>query len=180
MTTVFRHSLLLVGLALVAAFAGAQEPGSERGAALLVPFKQELSTALQEGLAQGPVAAIAACRLRAPEISAALSTDSVRMGRSSHRLRNPANAAPSWVAPILDAYVAGDAEWSPGSVVLPDGRSGYVEPIGIKPLCLTCHGDSLAPDIAARIDELYPDDRAVGFQVGDLRGVFWVEFPAEE
>jgi hypothetical protein len=35
----------------------------------------------------------------------------------------------------------------------------------------------LNPDIAAKIDELYPDDEATGFSEGDFRGVFWVEFP---
>ena len=45
--------------------------------------------------------------------------------------------------------------------------------------CLTCHGSSLAPDVAAQISDLYPQDRAVGFEAGDLRGVFWLEFPAD-
>jgi hypothetical protein len=65
-------------------------------------------------------------------------------------------------------------------VALPGERSGYVEPIGVQPLCLTCHGESLAPDLASRIEELYPADRAVGYRVGDLRGVFWAEFPRAE
>ena len=44
-------------------------------------------------------------------------------------------------------------------------------------MCVICHGEGLSRDVAARIDELYPDDRAIGFEVGDLRGVFWTEFP---
>jgi hypothetical protein len=43
-------------------------------------------------------------------------------------------------------------------------------------LCLTCHGSNLDADIAASIAERYPEDRATGFEAGDLRGVFWVEF----
>ena len=27
--------------------------------------------------------------------------------------------------------------------------------------------------------ELYPEDMATGFEAGDLRGVFWLEFPGE-
>ena len=49
----------------------------------------------------------------------------------------------------------------------------------VQPLCLSCHGSELAPDIATQITDLYPEDRAVGFEVGDLRGVFWLEFPRE-
>ena len=47
----------------------------------------------------------------------------------------------------------------------------------VQPLCLNCHGVELAPDVAGRIAELYPEDRATGFEAGELRGVFWVEFP---
>lgn len=171
---------IAMGIALVlgAAPLRAESPADARGAALLAPFKQQLQQALQEGLAQGPVAAISACRVKAPEIAGALSRDGVRMGRSSNRLRNPANAPSPWVAAILDDYLADPGRRAPRGVDLPDGRRGYVEPILTKPLCLSCHGESLAPAVEARIRELYPQDQATGFRVGDLRGVFWVEFPA--
>jgi hypothetical protein len=166
---------------VLAGVATAAQAGDEtsRAAAVLKPFKQQLQQALREGLAEGPVEAIGACRLRAPEIAASLSKDGVRVGRTSHKLRNPANASPSWVAPVLARYLAEPkGARTPSSVALPDGRSGYVEPIVTQPLCLTCHGESIAPALAARIRALYPEDRATGFREGDLRGVFWVELPA--
>jgi hypothetical protein len=46
-------------------------------------------------------------------------------------------------------------------------------------LCLVCHGETLAPEIAAQIAAQYPEDQATGFADGDLRGVFWVEFPSD-
>ncbi len=171
---------ILVLLVLVAGGVGAQEPDVAHGAALLAPFKQDLQQALLEGLAQGPEAAIAACRIRAPGIAEALSRDGVRVGRASHRLRNPSNAAPEWVAPILDAYATDPSDRAPRTVSLGDERSGYVEPIVLQPLCLTCHGQNLAPEVASRISELYPSDSAVGYEAGDLRGVFWAEFPPRE
>ncbi|MGI9592228.1 MAG: c-type heme family protein [Myxococcota bacterium] len=164
-----------------AASVGADEPGAaERGSELLAPFKRELQQALREGLAKGPAEAIDACRERAPEIARARSRDGVRMGRASHRLRNPANAAPEWVAPTLAAYLEEDSERAPRVVAIGEGWSGYVEPILTQPLCLTCHGEALAPEVAERIAALYPEDRAVGFRVGELRGVFWVEYPAAD
>ena len=102
------------------------------------------------------------------------------MGRTSDRLRNPSNTGPAWVESILEAYLANPSDRDPRTVSLENDRLGYVEPIILQPLCLTCHGDNLAPDVASRIKELYPADRAVGFQVGDLRGVFWIEFPRVE
>ena len=38
--------------------------------------------------------------------------------------------------------------------------------------CLACHGSDIEPQTAAAIRALYPDDEAVGFAVGDLRGAF--------
>jgi len=105
--------------------------------------------------------------------------DGVRMGRSSHKLRNSGNTAPEWVIPIMQAYLDEPSGPEPRAIELADDRWGYVEPIMLQPLCLTCHGSQLAPDVAKRIAELYPDDEATGFEAGDLRGVFWLEFPAD-
>ena len=156
--------------------AGARASEPARGAELLAPFKRDLQQALRQGLDQGAVEAISACQLKAPAIAQEQSQGAVRVGRASHRLRNPANVAPDWVAPILSAYLEDAANRAAQTVVLPGGVSGYVEPILAQPLCLTCHGETLAPPVAARIRELYPDDRAVGFEAGDLRGVFWIEY----
>ena len=167
--------LVLLANALAACASESDEAKMAQGAELLVPFKQELQTALKAGLAEGPVEAISACRIQAPQIAEALSTGGTRLGRTSHQLRNPDNSSPEWVSPVLAAYLENAEDRTARVVALPDGRSGYVEPIVLQPLCVTCHGEALAPEIAARIAELYPADRAVGFNVGDLRGVFWVE-----
>jgi hypothetical protein len=152
----------------------------ERGAAVVLPFKQQLMAALTAALAEGgPERAIDACRLRAPELAREASVAGASVGRTSHRLRNPANAPRAWVAPLLAAYVAGGAEDEPRAVRLPSGGVGYVEPILVAPPCLACHGEALAPAVEARIRASYPDDRATGFRAGDFRGLFWVEFAAE-
>ncbi len=152
----------------------------DRGAALLAPFKKELQQALKSGLADGPVEAIEVCKVKAPGIAEALSVEGIRMGRSSHKLRNPDNTAPDWVSPIMQAYLDDPTSRAPRAVALSKNRWGYVEPITVQPLCLACHGSALAPDVAAQISDLYPEDRAIGFAAGDLRGVFWLEFPGEE
>ena len=166
-------------IALVCVLAGcvqsAADPEAD-GAALLLPFKQNLKGALVKGMESGPVAAIGACSTEAPTIARGLSVDGVVMGRSSHKLRNPKNVAPEWVVPVLEAYVAG-SQSGPVAVELTRDRYGYVEPIKVQPMCLSCHGAELHPDVAATINELYPDDMATGFSEGDFRGVFWVEFP---
>ena len=173
-----RHFLVVM---LAVFLSSCSEPGFDpapKGAELLAPFKANLKNALVSGMADGPVSAISACRIEAPGISAELSVDGVVMGRSSHKLRNQGNVAPTWAKPVIDSYVVDGAQRSPTAVELGNGRYGYVEPIMMQPLCLNCHGSALNPDVAAKISELYPDDEATGFSEGDFRGVFWVEFPA--
>lgn len=172
------RAFLLV-LAFTAPTAQAQDAEFAHGAELLAPFKQDLKKALKSGLEEGPAAAIQVCRVKAPGIADALSVDGVRMGRSSHKLRNPDNTAPDWASPIMQAYLDDPSSRIPRAVELANDRWGYIEPIMVQPLCLTCHGSELAPDVAGRIAELYPDDEATGFEAGDLRGVFWLEFDAD-
>ena len=176
-----RHKLaVLLVIALAAGTAHANEAAQARGAELLLPFKKELKSALLAGLEQGPVEAMSVCRDRAPEIADSLMRDGIRLGRSSHRLRNPANEAPEWLRPAMQAYVDDESNRAPYVVEFADGRWGYAEPIIAQPLCLTCHGEAVHPVLVERIEELYPEDRAVGFEAGDLRGVFWLEFPMSE
>lgn len=175
-----KRTLILGAMAVLAVTActRTEEPveTTVSGADLLAPFKAELKAALMQGMESGPVEAISICRDKAPQIAARLSVDGVQMGRSSHRLRNAANAPQDWLAPIMAAYADGSHELAPRSMDIGGGRTGYVEPITVQPLCLTCHGAELQPELAARIAELYPDDAATGFAAGDFRGVFWVEY----
>jgi len=148
----------------------------ETAQAVVLPFKQRLMAALKEGLAQGPEAAIDACRIEAPRIADALASPTVRVGRTSHRLRNPANAPKPWMLPILQEL----RDTAPGErpyriVRMGDDWIGYAEPIYMQPLCLTCHGSDLSASLRDRLDAAYPQDQATGFAVGDFRGIFWVE-----
>jgi hypothetical protein len=156
--------------------AGDDREWLRRGAATLAPFKESLMAALREGLEQGAENAIQVCRVRAPELAAAAGSPAARVGRTSHRLRNPANAPRPWMEPILAEYRSEGGGRGPRVVPLPDGRIGYAEPIFVQPMCLQCHGETLRPEVRERLRRLYPGDRAVGFRGGEFRGIFWVEF----
>jgi hypothetical protein len=147
-------------------------------AATLQPFKQDLQAALQAGMASGgPVGAIDVCRVQAPALATAAAAPGVRIGRTSHRVRNPDNAPAPWLEPLLAQYVTGAASTAQ-LVELGADYYGYVEPIVTQPLCLACHGSELAPEVASALARLYPDDRATGFTAGEFRGLFWVAFNA--
>lgn len=182
-----KRLLWVFAIAILVAAGAACRPGAdesvstvdvERAAAALQPFKEQLVAALTDALGEGgPHNAIRVCRERAPEIAASLSIDGVRMGRSSHRLRNPSNAPAPWVESLVQAFLENPGQATPRAVRLDDSTFGYVEPIRMVSFCLSCHGPSIEPELEAVIDDLYPEDRATGFRVGDLRGVFWVTMP---
>lgn len=132
--------------------------------------------------ASGPVGALEVCAAEAQTLTGQVAgTTAARVGRASLRLRNPANAGPEWVHAELvrlgERPAAGVAPVR--TVTEVDGRqvARFAAPITIEGPCLTCHGpaDALAEDVRAALAERYPADRAVGYALGDLRGLVWAE-----
>jgi cytochrome c1 len=140
--------------------------------------QRRLSARLQEELKKGgPALAIAVCRDEAQALTAAAAREhSLRVGRTSHRLRNPGNAAPAWAAPLVAAAAGRKAADTEAVAVDLGDHVGLLRPIPTAAPCLQCHGaPELAPEVEAFLNAAYPDDRAVGFEEGDLRGWFWAE-----
>lgn len=146
-----------------------------QGAEAVKPLKQNLKRALVSGLEEGPAEAVAACQVIAPSVTRGAGSRTVTVGRTSHKLRNPGNAPKFWMRPLLQSYLDHPDKMDPKVIVLDENTIGYMEPIYLQPMCVTCHGTAIAPDVQARIDELYPDDQATGFEPGHFRGVFWAE-----
>jgi hypothetical protein len=143
--------------------------------ALASEMMGELTAALDSGDAG---AAIAVCKEKAPGVAANIhATYGVQIGRTSHKLRNAANTAPAWA----DPFVADLAE-DPTYVAGPNGELGALLPIKLRAECQMCHGpvEGIDEGIMAAISEAYPDDQAIGFIEGDLRGWFWIEAPPGE
>lgn len=176
-------SRIAIVLIILAAFAGCKRSELNEakwkaaGAEAVLPFKKSLKGALLAGLEDGPLAAISACRVEAPDLAAQASIGGVKVGRASSRLRNPANAPKSWMRSTLDVYESDPNRREPVVVAVDDKTVGYMEPIFLQPLCVTCHGSALAPDLQAALGEMYPGDQATGYAAGDFRGVFWAELP---
>jgi hypothetical protein len=146
-------------------------------------LQQALGARLTAALAaDGPVGAIEVCSLEALEIARRLSAEAgAKVGRTSLKVRNPANAPDAAASAALERFeVAWQREPSTppeAFTVAAAGSARYMRAIPTQPLCLTCHGSALAPDVAAAIELRYPTDRATGFSVGSLRGAFIVEWP---
>lgn len=147
----------------------------EQGAEVLLPLKQNLKRALLKGMEEGPVEAVTACEAVAPVVTKGAGSQVATVGRTSHKLRNPKNAPKLWMQPLLQGYLSSPDQMEPRVVVLDEDTVGYVEPIYLQPMCVACHGTSIASDVAQRIDALYPTDQATGFEPGHFRGIFWAE-----
>lgn len=141
-------------------------------------LKKELLTALQ---AEGPLGALATCNEKALSITAALSAKyGVEVGRNSLKLRNPKNAPDEWETRVLKTFaerqVQGEdlAKMEFYEVFEKEGKKQvrYLKAIPVASPCLTCHGSEVAPEVSAKLKALYPEDKATGFKVGDLRGAF--------
>jgi hypothetical protein len=152
-------------------------------------LKGELSGAIEHG---GPVAAIPVCRDRAPAIAARLSEQSgATVSRTALRVRNPANAPDELQRAVLEQFAeqlssppsgAAPTGGPPEAVFEIRGATGierrYMRAIPTDALCLTCHGTTISPELAASIQKAYPNDEATGFSLGQLRGAFSVIWPA--
>jgi len=57
----------------------------------------------------------------------------------------------------------------------------YMKAIPVQPLCLTCHGspDAVPASVQARLRTEYPQDRATGYSVGQVRGGVTVKRPLQ-
>jgi hypothetical protein len=78
------------------------------------------------------------------------------------------------------AHAAGKRAAEVDAVVLDLGdRVGVLRPIAVAGVCTKCHGaiNSMDPAVSRTLASSYPDDQAVGFAEGDLRGFFWAEAP---
>ncbi|GAB4547019.1 MAG: hypothetical protein Tsb0013_06380 [Phycisphaerales bacterium] len=135
-------------------------------------LQSELSSAIET---DGVTGAIAVCAQRAPAIASEIGeAHALTIGRTSHKLRNPDNTPPIWAELLIDEHPS-----EPQLVLDRDGRMGVLTPITIAPACLRCHADAsaLRPEVLDALRNTYPDDRATGYELGDLRGWFWVEAP---
>lgn len=167
--------------------AAASPEAQARAQAAMAAFSGRLRSDLGQAIERdGPLGAIDFCKVEAPRIAdQVMAEHGVRLGRVAvpGRNRNPGNVATGWQALALaDFQAAVAAGGAPEAQVravrdgLPEGVELRVaRGIRVEPACLLCHGSSLAPELAARIQQRYPDDRATGFAEGDLRGAIWAE-----
>lgn len=151
-------------------------------------LSQQLQKKLMAAISEGPARAIDVCSQEALATAESLSTElGVEIRRVSKRYRNPADRPDPLEASILEVFAA-RPDLADTLVALTGGedtasaRTGflYMKPIRLShPRCLRCHGapEEMDAQVKLVLARLYPEDKAVGFALGDLRGAFSVRVP---
>ncbi len=139
-------------------------------------LKSELKAALKSG---GPVNGLSVCNKQAAPIAKQLAKEkNALISRVSLKNRNPLNVPNDWQKAVLEDF---DMRAAKGEDVAKMGFAEVVEHEGKKQIrfmkalpvvdvCLKCHGANIAEDVTAKLAELYPEDKAVGYQKGQVRG----------
>jgi mono/diheme cytochrome c family protein len=104
--------------------------------------------------------------------------------RVSLRNRNPKATPDAWERAALEDFdrrVAGGE--SPATlekseiVAKGDGKEyRYMKALPVQQVCLACHGpaEKLTPEVTAKLRALYPDDKGVGYSLGQIRGAMTI------
>jgi len=144
-------------------------------------LKGHLTSAIKAG---GPLTAISVCNTKAPAVAAYMSKKSHwTVARTSLKVRNQDNQPDSWELKVLDHFEqekakgADIAKLEYSEEVEDNGKKSfrYMKAIGTASVCLNCHASDLRPEVASKLDKLYPNDQARGYKEGDIRGAFTLE-----
>ena len=149
----------------------------------MATLKGHLQAAVKK---DGPVHAIQICSEEAPRIASRISRErGWEVGRTSLRLRNPANLPEAWELTVLRTFAEEHAagieaeklEYCEMATLDGKQRLRYMKAIPTQEVCLLCHGQQLADDVEQQLAKDYPHDRGRGFVLGELRGAFTIEMP---
>lgn len=179
--------VILATMPLTASYAdGDVRQYTDKSKAVVKEFAAQLKGELGKSMkAGGPLAAIEVCNTRAPAIAEALSSKhGMKVARTSLKTRNSANAPDAWETGVLNKFeerrAAGEspAEMAYFEIVEANGKKKFrfMKAIGMPPLsempCLKCHGENIDSTVTSKLDELYPEDKARDYKVGQIRGAF--------
>ena len=155
---------------------------TEEGKGVIKAFFGDLKGELVKGMKSGgPVHSIDVCQKIAPSLAEAHSQKSGwQVARTSLKTRNPQNAPDVWETEVLkqfeDRKATGEDPMKivKTEIVEENGRKVFrmMKAIPTAEVCTKCHGTDIQAPVVEKLDELYPEDKARGYSVGDLRGAF--------
>ena len=184
MSASMRLSSAALGMVLLLSMqARADEAAMLQGArTLATDVPANLSKVLMDEVAKdGIVSAVGVCKDKAPEMAKAASAKSGwGIRRVSLNNRNPKAVPDAWERAALEDFdrraAAGEdaATLEKYATVETEGRKEfrYMKALPVKKPCLACHGvvETIKPEVIEKIKALYPDDKATGYSLNQIRG----------
>lgn len=144
---------------------------------------KQLMKAIEKG---GPAYAVEFCNTRAIPITDSVSTHfNATIDRVSDQTRNPNNKANKEELSIIDQYktmLASNEDLKPITKDEENGTRFYF-PIKTNAMCLKCHGEpksDINASTLAKINEIYPNDQAKGYEANQIRGIWSILFKNTE
>lgn len=143
-------------------------------------LKKELMAAMQSG---GPMNALEVCNVEAMPITTQVAQEqNADVYRVSLKNRNSENLPNDWQTNVLKDFNTradkGEDIATMASVeILEVGdkkQMRFMKAVPTEGACLACHGTQIGSELQAKIDELYPDDKATGYSLGEVRGAIVV------
>lgn len=175
---------LMVGSMLIASLTAemaqaAEDPLLSEARSVAAALPPKLQAVLQTQITQsGPADAIAVCQEMAPKIAAEISESSGwKVRRVSLKTRNESRAtADPWEKAALEEFDARTRTGEPAAQLeiaeQIGGEYRYLKALPVQGLCLECHGpvEQINPAVLSVLQQLYPNDQATGYSVGQIRG----------
>ncbi|MDP3301660.1 MAG: DUF3365 domain-containing protein [Sulfuricurvum sp.] len=178
-------AVILLGTSLMGASLNettAQQNGESASTALVQKLGSQVKGIMQK---EGPVEAVNFCSKNAISLTHEVSkAHGVKMKRVTLQQRNPVNRPTTEEINIMNRWMSEMAKAQQPTAVLTNTPTGftYYKPLVINnDVCLKCHGtvDSTTP-LGQVLKAAYPNDRATGYKMGDLRGMIVVDIPTVE
>lgn len=145
---------------------------------------KELSTNLMQQMKQGgPSQAIPFCNVQAMPITQQLSEKyNVAIKRTSNKLRNSNNNPNKRELEIINEFsnaLHNNSDLKAIVEIDEQNLKHYYAPIIVQANCLVCHGvlkENVTEKTDSIIKSLYPNDKAIEYSEGDLRGIWSITF----
>lgn len=176
------HILFIMSATILLAFKINSDNNIATARDISKDFGSQLKSELMKGMKSGgPEEAIEVCYSKAPKIAENLSDSTGwKVGRTSLKIRNINNAPDEWETEILrsfeqqklDGVNVSELEFADTVLVNNDQYFRYMKAIPTGSVCLNCHGLKIKDPIRESISKLYSDDKAIDYNMGEIRGAF--------
>lgn len=153
----------------------------KKGDSIATVAQQQLMKNVMKAIKEkGFAGAVEFCSEKAiPLTDSSAATFKVQISRVTDRNRNPNNNLKSEQDFKAWELIKSMTNKDKHLITQSDDGIYYYKAINLTiPTCLSCHGDKsldIAPETLAKINEKYPKDKATGYKMGELRGMWKIK-----